>query len=269
MRRVSACLCLVVWWITLEPVAAEPVTVHVHTSQRYDRSTALLAADIRRDTRASDLVTVTEIQGPRRSAPLHLPGDGWAGYTVGRTDVGVMWRLDRWRAVARRTYLATRRTFVTTGGFVHRSYVMAVVLEPRGRPGGRLLVTVGHMPSGVESGDRFRTGAPSRVWAWRGALAGWAGHVRALRARFHPAAVITAGDWNVNLRRPAWRRMVGAAFPAESFTWRRPYPRRGTHYAGRLIDATLTTLAGRARLMRHTPASDHTAYIERLAPRGR
>jgi hypothetical protein len=237
------------------PAAGEPVTVHTHASQRYDRPTAALAADIRRHTAAADLLTVTEIQEPARARVLHRQ-PGWGAYTDPRTDLGIAWDRTRWRLIGRPRAWHLTRAYPD----VYGAWALAVVLAPRagGRP---LFVTVAHLPSAVEDGPRWRAGRHPP--AWRAAVNGWHRRIRAVRLR-RPLPALIAADWNLDLRRPGWRRVVSSAFPAQHLTWAAPLPARGTHAAGRLIDGTLTTLTGRARLLPKTPASDHTAYSERL-----
>lgn len=241
------------------PSAADgrPDLTHIHASQRYDRPVELLRAEVARHTRRPvSLITWTEVQGPARSAPLHRSGDGWAARTDPRTDVAISWRLRRWTLVRDGVRLLTPRTFVTTGGFTRRTRMIFVVLDRHDR---RLLVTVAHLPARRSD----VANAARRVAVWGSALDGWGSDVRELRRRWEPDAVLTVADWNVDVRRPFWRQRIRTRFPGQRFTWTRPLPSSGTHGTS-LIDATLTNLTGRARLLRHTPASDHTAYVERL-----
>lgn len=252
MRRAIAGVSASVLWCGLmaPPVAAEPF-VHVHASQRFDRGIPLLARDIGRFARPpASLLTVTEVLAPERRAQLH-GRPGWRGYTSPRTDVGLMWRLNRWRAYAAVARRVTDRTYVTRNGFRRTTVVLAVALAPRvPYVGPRVLVTLGHPP-------------PHRLPYWRSVVAGWSELVGKLRARWRVGAVLTVADWNVSLRAHSWRRALSRAFPGR-LTWRAPLPRNGTHGMS-LIDATITTLTGRARLLPHTAASDHTAYRERLS----
>jgi translation initiation factor IF-1 len=241
------------------PPASAETTRHVHTSQRFDRAIPLLARDIARDVRRADLVTVTEVQERRRARVLYRHRPAWGVATDGRTDLGIMWRRDRWRLVG-------RYVWHLAPGYpdVFGTWALAVRLVPRAPyVGPETFVSVAHLPSAVQDGDRWRR-ASRRVAAWSAAVAAWHGRVRAARIRWHPGAVLTVADWNVDLRRPVWRRTVRAAFPAERLTWRRPFPARGTHAGGRIIDGTLTTESGRARLLPRTAASDHRAYRETL-----
>lgn len=210
---------------------------------------ALRAEARRYARRGADVVTWTELAG-RAEVLRHRPR--WGIYAPTRqTDVGISWRRGAlWRPVARRTYWLAPRTTIAV-----------VVLE---RPGQRLLATVAHLPSHVEYGNHFRVGVPGKVEAWQQAVDRWRPTIRELRHRWCPCTVIVAADWNADVRRPAWRQRIASTFPGLRLTWTRPLPQRGTHRGGRIIDATLTNARGHARLLAHTDASDHRAYLERL-----
>lgn len=228
-------------------------TEHAHASERYDRPIALLRHDVRRLTTGRDLVTLTEVQS--RRAAVHRAG--WR--TAAGSDLAVMWRRDRWRLVRSGLHR------LAAPPADRAIYALVVVLDPRPpHAGPRVLVSVSHLPSAVQWGDRFNARAPRRVAAWRTALAAWHGVVRDARRRHHPGAVLTVADWNVDLRRPVWRAIVRRAFPTQRLTWNPPYPVSGTHAHGRIIDATATTESGRARLLPRTAASDHRAYSETI-----
>lgn len=256
---------LLVILLAAPPAAAETVR-HDHASQRFDRPLDRLRAEVRRHTRPPvDLFTVTEIEERARARTLHRRGDGWGARAPRPTDLGVMWRRARWTYRTHGVRLLTPTTYFTATGQPRPARAMFVVLDPTPPHVGRILVTLAHLPASVQSADRFRTAdRADRVAVWRDAVAGWASLVDRLRDRWHPAATLTVADWNVDLRRPPWRRYLTAAFPGQRLTWKRPLPTSGTHRGGRLIDATLTTARGRARLLPHTAASDHTAYRERL-----
>lgn len=241
------------------------VTHHVHASQRYDRAPGLLQRVVRRYTqRPVDLLTVTEVGGHRRAAVLRRPGDGW-GVVKGRsTDCALMFRRSTWTVRHWAVHPLTRLTYWRANGTLAHTPVLVVVLDrrPPGQPY-RLLVTVAHLPSAVQAGSRLRSDLPYRVAAWRDAVVGWRLRVAGARRAWHADGVLTVGDWNVDLRLPEWRQYLRRAFPGQRLTWRTPLPRNGTRRA-RIIDASLTSLNGRARLMEQTAASDHRAYHERL-----
>lgn len=248
------------------PAAAEPTTIHNHASERYDRSLSLLRDDVRRHTRApADLATFTEIQQRPRARTLHELDDGWTGYTDPRTDVGVMWRNRKWDEIHRHRTRLTPHTYRTwTRGTIKRTYAITVILRADPPRTGRLLVTIAHLPAGIQRGDRFNRHTPQRNRVWADAVRGWAAWVDRARRRWHPDAVLVVADWNVDLRRPVWRNRIRREFHLRP-TWEPGHlPRRGTQGRDRLIDGTLTDLRGRARLLRWTPVSDHTPYRERL-----
>lgn len=246
--------------VLVAPPAAVGDVVHDHASQRYDRPVDLVRDEFRRHTRRPvSVVTWTEVQGPARSAPLHRPDDGWASRTDPRTDVAVSWRTRRFDLRASSVRLLTGATYRTRAGFERRTRMIATVLDGRG--GRRVLVTVAHLPAvDYDRPDRAR-----RMSVWRAAVEGWADDVRDLRRRWQPDLVVTVADWNVNLRRPTWRRYLTARFTGQRVTWAHPLPRRGTHGESSLIDGTLSNARGRARLLPRTSASDHVAYRERLS----
>lgn len=246
--------------VLVAPPAAVGDVVHDHASQRYDRPVDLVRDEFRRHTRRPvSVVTWTEVQGPARSAPLHRPDDGWASRTDPRTDVAVSWRTRRFDLRASSVRLLTGATYRTRAGFERRTRMIATVLDGRG--GRRVLVTVAHLPAvDYDRPDRAR-----RMSVWRAAVEGWADDVRDLRRRWQPDLVLTVADWNVNLRRPTWRRYLTARFTGQRVTWAHPLPRRGTHGESSLIDGTLSNARGRARLLPRTSASDHVAYRERLS----
>lgn len=234
--------------VTIPARPDPPPIVHVHSSSLYSRPAATLVQAFTDYAVVADLVTWTEVP-PRGRA---LRRSGWGAYSrPARTDVAVSWRRTVWTPEARWiTRLAPRQ-------------VAAWLLLIRS-DGLRVLVTVAHMPAHVELGDRFRPGVPGRVATWQTAVTRWAAQVRAARRQDHPDRVIVAADWNIDLRRPVWRRYLLARFPGLRVTWARPLPRVGTHRGGRLIDATLTNARGRARLLPDDRSSDHRPYVERL-----
>lgn len=247
------------------PAAADPTTIHNHASERYDRSLPLLRADVHRHTRQpADLATFTEIQQPPRARTLHKLDDGWTGYTDPRTDVGIMWRNRKWNEIHRHRTRLTPHTYRTwTRGTTKRTYAITAILQADPPRTGRLLVTVAHLPAGIQRGDRFNARTPQRNRVWADAVRGWATYVDRARQRWHPDAVLVVADWNADLRRPAWRHRLRAFHLRPTWTIGH-LPRRGTQGRDRLIDGTLTNLRGRARLLPWTPVSDHAPYRERL-----
>jgi hypothetical protein len=242
--------------LSVAPAYADPVQ-HAHTSSRYDRTSASLA-HLAHQLRARhpDLLTVTEVDNPRRARALRARG--WAVYRPPGTDVAISWPRARWRLAGARSQ-----------GLGMGTGAGWVVLDPRHprsagtQHSGRILVTLAHLPAHVQDGDSWRAGE-HQVTRWRHAVRRWAHQLEVVTARRDPDLVLVVADWNVDLRRAHWRAVVRSYFPGLSITWRRPLPAAGTHAGHRLIDATLTDGRGRARLLPRTASSDHRPYTERV-----
>jgi hypothetical protein len=256
MSRCLAGLVLVLA-VQAAPAYADPLE-HAHTSSRFDRSPASLAALAHQlRARGPDVLTVTEVDNPRRARALRA--SGWVVYRPPGTDVALSWPRSRWRAAGARPGVL--------GNGLGAGWVVLDRRAPRaglrGEPS-RILVTLAHLPSHVEYGDRWRTGEP-RVGLWRTAVRRWGHQVAAVAARRHPDLVLVVADWNIDVRRPVWRSTVLRHFPGLRRTWDvGALPRAGTHAGRRLIDATLTNGRGRARLLPRTASSDHRPYDEIL-----
>lgn len=238
---------------------------HVHSSSRYDRPVALLAAQARRFIArpAVDVITWTEVRERSRARVLHeLPR--WRTYSPAAADVAVSWHRRVWRPRLLECPQLTGSRYTTGRGTSSPSQRAAVAVLDRRRLDMRALVVVSHLPAGVEYGNSFRA-RPAVVSTWQAAVAGLHRLVAALRARWRPDLVLVVADWNTDVRRPAWRHRLREAFPALSPSWRRrALPDGGTHRGGRLIDATMTNGRGLARLLPDDRSSDHRPYAERL-----
>jgi hypothetical protein len=246
MRRASASLVaavVVALSVPVAPVLARPAPiVHVHSSSRYDRTAESLAraAHGYAKTRAS-LITWTEVSADHRARVLHKL-DGWHSYTPRGTDIGLSWRRETWKLRHRYAPALSPFHYTTDNGYPSPTQHAAVAALDRRSDGLRVLVLVAHLPSAVQWGDGWRA-TPQRGKVWRSSVA----------------------DWNVDLRRHAWRMRLHRAFPDLAPTWRRDkLPRGGTHAGGRLIDATLTNGRGAAHLMADDASSDHRPYGERV-----
>lgn len=102
--------------------------------------------------------------------------------------------------------------------------------------GGRVWVTVAHLPAHVEGRRGLLAGWASEVY--RSCLLGWAG----MRFGHQAGGHIIAADWNLNHRLRWVRVMLGLAFPGTRTGWdARALPMDGT-FGGRLIDGHRSTL---------------------------
>lgn len=241
------------------PARGDPVD-HVHSSSRYDRSPESLSRQAHRFARTrTDMVTWTEVSDDRRARVLRVAG--WRSFTPDGTDVGMSWPRRQWRTRMVDARTLSRHRFTTINGFVSPLQRAAVVVLQRRRGGERVVLVAAHLPAIIDAERR------ARLRAWRGALSSLSDLVPRLQDRWHPDLVIVAADWNIDLRRPARREQLRRAFPGLSLTWRRPLPAGGTHERGGLIDGTLTSGRGRARLISDDASSDHRPYREVVRPR--
>lgn len=209
-------------------------------------------------------MTWTEVGGAARARQLRRQ-PGWRTFAPDtRTDVAVSWQAGLWAPRARWVaQLTVRRHWTPTGALARPQRALYAVLD---RGSTRVLVTVAHLPTHVQAGDQFGTLTP-RVRVWRSAIAGWAAATADAQRRWQPDLILVVADWNVDLRRTAWRSYVQDAFRHLRISWRprAALPAAGTRNA-RFIDATLTNGAGRARLLSDDATSDHRPYREELRP---
>ena len=241
---------------------------HAHSSSRYSASPKSLAIEVNRGASAEDplanLMTFTEIGDPLRAA--QVAADGWGRFVPDdKTDVGLMWRQERWAKVATATRKLTDKTWVVSGK-THRLVAAAATLEAQGE-GYRIWVAVIHFPSGVEGDGGFATDNDDAVAAWKSGLNGlhdwWLDQKHQYEIGSTGGFGMLCADWNLNHRLKWVREYIGNTFDAMNSTWRSPYPDHGT-YGKRIIDATWTTgaVARPAWLLKDDDSSDHRPYAD-------
>lgn len=244
---------------------------HLHSSGRYDRSNARVKRAMERYAKNHNLITLTEMhRRSRREDVLEMPGWTVVRYFgPGDGDPAVVVKDSDWVVVDKWRKRLTKHEQRRGPGGPPPPHALIVLLRERG---GRkkVFVTVAHLPSHVE-GRWFRRYRRRwygrvywRVFVWRRARRNWQRYVNRLRRRHH-AKVMYVADWNLNFKRRRFRALAKAMFPALHLTWRKPFPRRGTHHR-RIIDATITNLrvVRRAKLFRDDNSSDHRPYDEVL-----
>lgn len=242
---------------------------HVHISGRFDRSPALLRAQLRRDLPRADVVTLTEVQGADRGAVLEEFEDDWVVIRApGQSAIAesaIMVRRTRFRYVAHGF-----RMLGTAPGLRKAIAVPWAVVEDL-HTGHRVLIIAGHLPTKAEP-NWARKGHPN-VQAMRGCLARLRYITDTLVHRHRTDAVITSCDWNLNLRVPWVGPAIKAALAGQPVPRRLLPARGGTHGTRRWIDWPIVRRMAttRARLLPWHRASDHRAarFVHRYlrAPR--
>lgn len=235
---------------------------HIHSSGRYDRSPASVARAVRQYAKVCNLITLTEMQDRERSNALKM--DGWTVtkfYGPGDGDPALVSKDSDWIVIQKWSHQLSKYEQRRGPGGPRPPHSLTVLLRHR-ESNKKLLVSVVHLPSHVEGNwfDRFYW----RVFVWKDCHKHWKENMIRLR-RSHNAKVMMVADWNLNFKRLVFRRLVKRLHPDLTLTWRKPFPRGGTHKR-RIIDATLTNLRvlHKARLIEDDASSDHRPYREVL-----
>lgn len=102
--------------------------------------------------------------------------------------------------------------------------------------GRRWRLELGHAPSGVDGGGRWRTGAlPGRVEAAKQGWRAWGRRGRRYLRRHPDRYLVRMFDGNLHLGSARWDHYLAVMLDGAT-VWRRRPPLRGTH-GGRVIDA--------------------------------
>lgn len=212
---------------------------HAHVSGRYDakpQHVADYAATVVGDH--ADVLTMTEVYDRRMYRVIRRTlGSSWRCTRRGEYVVAV--RREHFRIVAGRGQ-CRRLSHAFTGRDKWRDlyvYGRTIVHRETSR---HVFVTVGHLASGVESGDGYRTDASSapNVRANSEGSRNWGNWLRAARARKSSRVRVAAMDCNLNQRSEWHRGRLTGALGMRSM-WAKAVPPQGTH-GDRLIDTIHT-----------------------------
>lgn len=253
---------------------------HTHGSGRFDRSPALLEADLDAWAGDSNLITVTEVTQSSRAK--RLAEKGWAVYRAesankNAANVAVCFASSDWTLLHGEAPIVTEERYWTKSGNLRDSMAAAFAVLENPKTGKRLLVSVAHLPSSV-AGDEEDPAAPGfaiwsaltrRVLVHAQSTRGIRRHQKRLMREWKCDGKMFVADWNLDIKRALVRLYVQVAFPRMSLTWQPPFPERGTH-GKRIIDLALIGKGGlrvvqQPTLRQHTRASDHTAFRQVLA----
>lgn len=246
-----------------------PTFRHAHSSSLYSNSPQSLANQVERAVEADDpnatLLTFTEVGSSERTQVLKdADPDDWAAWVPSATDVGIMWRKAQYSPVWKEAHKLTDLVWTDGHGRKHETYAGTALLEHT--DSGRLaFVSVCHLPSHVQNGDKFYDNAQAR--AWRDAVDGWSTYWNNKRKADHPDVGLLVADWNVDYHSSHWMQYVGDVYPSMFCTWagdKEPPNNQGTH-GSRLIDATWSTSKpSKAKLLKDDSSSDHRPYGEAI-----
>lgn len=240
---------------------------HVHSSSRFDRSVGSLEKAIETYIEEGSLVTFTEVAFPwRERALVEVPR--W-GYILGdksmRDDCGIIYDKTVWRKVSGYTKVVLQPMFWKANGEkVEPTGAAFAVLEHK-ETGNRLLVTVCHLPAGVE-GPSGLAGLPNRVAAWREAHRNWNKEWNRLAKEQHVDAILVTADWNLNIKRKVLLPLFKAIHPGMTLVFKYKHiPAGGTH-GKRWIDFSF--IRGKLKvvkypqLLKDDASSDHRPFAE-------
>ncbi|HSX68117.1 hypothetical protein [Nocardioides sp.] len=239
-------------WPPKAPKVARNTELRIdEISSRWDRPVASLKADIDRSSAAADVILLTEVYD-RRAALARIVPAGWTLHQVTGSDlaeVAILTRDAEWVALH---YSAN--VVGPDPGPGNRVVCGLAVLEHTN--GHRFMVSISHMPSGVES-----NWAGKRARIYRRAVKG----IEKLHTdrffTYAPNAEAAFADWNLNAHRRWVRAYFKSAVRRMTFPRAAIVPKGGTHAGGRLIDFFLRRgwRVNRWVILPATDGSDHRA----------
>lgn len=239
---------------------------HGHSSSLYSASPDSLAKQVDRYVNSTDpiasVLTYTEVGSDKRTKVLKEAHDDWAAWVPSASDVGVMWRKSDFSPVWKEAKKLTDKVWTDGQGRKHETWCATALLKHTS--GKTLFLSVCHLPSHVQNGNKFYDNAQAK--AWKSACSGWSNYWNNKRKKDHPTLAIIAADWNVDFFSETWRDKVQAYFPSMFLSWKGNMPPKGkgTH-GNRLIDGAMcTSKATPCKLLKDDNSSDHRPWGEAL-----
>lgn len=262
---------------------AQPAFTHIHCSSRFDRSAASLEHDVDDWREQCSIITLTEVANDKRGATLAEKGWGYARAKkdYGRDECAVCYRKDTWKQV----YFGYKK--LNSRGRVYAGPVCSCdVILKHATSGHRVLISVTHMPSGVEGSHRWNTRKDhwqARKEAWMSSLENWSTHIKDLDRKHNPDAILIVCDWNLNLKKNWVRdllhthwgqgyKQAWVRFPTSGGSLNggpvAPLGAPGKGTGDRIIDGTLykgqIQVDTPPNLLATVRSSDHRPYKERF-----
>jgi len=238
---------------------------HAHSSSLYSNSPDSLADQVERWVEAEDpsatICTFTEVGSDARTKVLKdADPDAWAAWVPSQTDIGIMWRKADYSPIWKEGKKLTDKVWTDGQGRKHETWCGTALLKHKS--GCKLFVSVCHLPSHVQNGNKFYDNAQAK--AWKSACSGWSDYWNNKRKKDHPDIAMIIADWNVDFHSGHWRDVVQSYFPSMFLGWNGHMPPngKGTH-GSRLIDGTMATKkTTKCELLKDDNSSDHRPYGE-------
>lgn len=242
---------------------------HIHASLLWKVSRANRRRELDHYRERADLVTTTETSGRRDRKAIFGNVPGWQHYRpgggAGKRQTTITWRSDVFERDGKpHARLLSKTTWKRVGNGSTTPWIWATVVPLKHKATGKRLYAIScHLPSAVEGTDTpegYTNSTPRRVRAHRESLGSLQDLVHEIQEGEPEAAILLAGDWNMNLRRERVAEWLSKSLAPLGSCWGGRLPTKGTHHR-RVIDATyvwgLATGAQRVLKKRH---SDHRAY---------
>ncbi len=201
--------------------------------------------------RRADVAGFTERRVRSRQAGWRSFVPSLEGYDYA-AECAITWRNSAFELIGSGAEQVTTKTF-RRGNGATRPGVWATWVVLADVDGNEYLRIVAHLPSSVQNGKRW-SGKAARVVAWADAARGLRRLRRRLRRRFKVDEVTISADFNIDLTKRAWRRVVTAAIGNRRS--RVLAPDAGT-FGRRGIDGYVSTMRGEVEVAGDVAGFDH------------
>jgi hypothetical protein len=243
------------------------VVIHAHSSSLYSNSPSSLNKQVQRFVDATDpaatLITYTEVGSNERTQVLKKADEDWAAWVPDQSDVGIMWDKNQFGPEQKKAVKLTDKVWTDGHGRKHETWCATCLLKNR-HNAKTVFLSVCHLPSHVQNGNKFYDNAQAK--AWKSAVSGWHDHWNDWRKKYNPDLGMIVADWNVDFHSSHWVDVVQDYFPSMVIGWKGNWPPngKGTH-GSRLIDASWSTVkASKCELLKDDDSSDHRPYGEKV-----
>lgn len=241
---------------------------HGHSSSLYSESPNSLAKQVDKAVGAENpdavVLTFTEVGSDKRAKVLKdADPNQWAAWVPSKSDVGIMWSKGIFQPIWKEAHKLTDKVWTDGQGRKHETYCATALLKDNGT-GNTLFLSVCHLPSHVQNGNKFYDNAQAK--AWKSAVNGWSTYWNNCRKRDHPTSAMLVADWNIDFHSSTWRDYVQNVFPSMFLGWSGNMPPKGKGTHGkRLIDGTWATKkATVCKLLPDDDSSDHRPFGEKV-----